>query len=165
MIACRRATGNDVTLFKQVRLKALRDSPDAYGSTYESASQRDERSWKEQLWATTDGNDRNTQFAFEDGRCVGIAALYRERSKPSGDIVMMWVDPEYRGSSAASLLVDELLSWAKESGFAAVSLNVTDSNARAIKFYENQGFHDTGEKVEVDFGRNLRGIRMTRKLA
>lgn len=145
-------------------MKALKDSPDAYGSTYESAVQRDRQSWQDQLWSTTAGVDRNTQFAFDDGECIGIAALYREPSAPSGDIIMMWVAPEYRGSSAASSLVSNLISWAKDSGFSAVSLNVTDTNGRAIKFYENQGFHDTGEKAEVDASRNLSGIRMTQKL-
>lgn len=164
MIACRRATKDDVTLFKEVRLKALKDSPDAFGSTYESALQRDQRSWEEQLWSTTTGGNRNTQFAFEEDQCIGIAALYREPSAPSGDIIMMWVDPGHRGSSAASLLVHNLLSWSRESGFSAVSLDVTESNARAIKFYEKQGFHDTGEKVEIDFNRNLSGIRMIQKL-
>lgn len=164
MITCRRATRNDVSLFKEVRLKALKDCPDAYGSTYESAIKRDQLSWEEQLWSTLSGGDRNTQFAFEGDRCIGIAALYREPTAPSGDIIMMWVDPEYRGSGAAAELVGNLISWAKESGFTAVSLDVTDSNARAIQFYENQGFHDTGEKVEVDYARNLSGIRVTRSL-
>ena len=164
MIACRRATNNDVALFREVRLRALRDSPDAYGSTYEAAMRRDLRSWEEQLFSTASGGDRNTQFAFKGDDCIGIAALYREPSGPSGDIIMMWVDPIYRGSSAASLLVESLLSWAKDSGFTSVSLNVTDTNARAIKFYENEGFHDTGEKVEVDLSRSLNGIRMAQTL-
>lgn len=163
MITCRRATKDDVALFREVRLKALKESPDAYGSTYESALQRDQRSWEEQLWSTTSGGDRNTQFAFADDQCIGIAALYREPSALSGDIIMMWVDPGHRGSGAASSLVHNLLRWAKDSGFTAVSLEVTDSNARAIKFYENQGFRDTGEKVEIGFNRNLTGIRMTQK--
>ena len=164
MITCRRATKSDVALFREVRLKALQESPEAFGSTYESAVQRDQGSWEEQLWTTTDGGDRNTQFAFEDDQCVGLAALYREPDAHSGDVLMMWVDSKFRGTTAATSLVDNLLSWAKESGISTVSLVVTDTNARAIKFYENQGFHDTGEKVEVDSGRNLIGIRMTQEL-
>ncbi|MEM8954227.1 MAG: GNAT family N-acetyltransferase [Verrucomicrobiota bacterium] len=164
MIACRRATRNDVTLFKEVRLRALKESPDAYGSTYESAMQRDQRSWEDQLWSTTSGGDRNTQFAFKAEQCIGIAALYREPSASSGDIIMMWVDPRHRGSFAAFSLVEGLLSWARDSGFVAVSLNVTDTNARAIRFYKNQGFRDTGEKVAIDVRRNLSGIRMTLEL-
>lgn len=164
MIVCRRATKNDVALFREVRLKALQDSPDAFGSTYESAVQRDQQSWEDQLSSTASGVDRNTQFAFDDDHCIGIAALYREPSASSGDIIMMWIDPAYRGTSAASSLVNNLLNWARESGFADVSLDVTDSNARAIQFYKNQGFHDTGAKADIDRDRNLTGIRMTQKL-
>ncbi|MEM1294443.1 MAG: GNAT family N-acetyltransferase [Verrucomicrobiota bacterium] len=117
------------------------------------------------MWSTTNGDDRNTQFAFKDYQCIGIAALYREPSARSGDILMMWVDPRCRGSVAASLLVKNLLSWAKGSGFSAVCLDVTDTNAGAIRFYEKQGFRDTGETVEIDYHRNLRGVRMTLKLS
>ncbi|MDF1657875.1 MAG: GNAT family N-acetyltransferase [Verrucomicrobiales bacterium] len=145
-------------------MKALKDSPDAFCSTYESALQRDLHSWEEQLWSTTAGGDRNTQFAFEGDFCIGVAALYREPVTSSGDIIMMWVDPQYRGSNAASSLVSNLLGWAKDSGFDEVFLEVTDSNARAIKFYENMGFYDTGERVEIDSERNLTGIRMAQTL-
>jgi len=164
MIDCRRATKNDVELFKEVRLKALKDSPDAFGSTYESALQRDHGSWRDQLFLTTTGGDRNTQFAFSGEQCVGIAALYRETSLLEGELIMMWVDPEYRGTDAASLLVNDLLSWAKDSGLDTVYLEVTDSNARAIKFYTNLGFCDSGETVEIDSDRNLHGIRMIQRL-
>ena len=77
---------------------------------------------------------------------------------------MMWVDPDYRGSAAASTLVEELIRWADGSGFRSIALNVTDTNSRAIKFYENQDFVSTGEVVDVDVNRNLRGIRMKIKL-
>ena len=164
MITCRRATKNDVALFREIRLRALKDSPDAYGSTYDAAVERDMYSWEQQLLTTTAGDERNTQFVFKDDDCIGIAALYREPSALSGDIIMMWVDPMYRGSCAASSLVENLIDWAKGSGFFTVSLNVTDTNTRAIKFYENKGFLDTGEKVEVDSTRGLRGIRMSQKL-
>ena len=153
-----------MALFREVRLQALRESPDAFGSTYESAVQRDPQSWEEQLGSTTSGVDRNTQLAFAEEQCIGLAALYREPAAPSGDLIMMWVDPRYRGTRAASLLVAQLLAWAKESGFSSVSLDVTDSNTRAIRFYENQGFHETGEKVEIDAARDLSGVRMTQEL-
>ena len=73
---------------------------------------------------------------------------------------MMWVDPRYRGSIVASTLVADLISWANKSGLESVALVVTDINSRAITFYENQGFASTGETVDVDVNRNLRGIRM-----
>ena len=77
---------------------------------------------------------------------------------------MMWVAPGYRGTGAASALVENLLHWARDSGIASVSLDVTNFNKRAIQFYRTMGFNDTGEKVEIDSDRNLSGIRMTKKL-
>jgi len=160
MITCRRATRDDVELFREVRLQALQDSPDAFGSTHESASARDLASWEEQLFSTVSGDLRNTQFVFSGDECVGLAALYRERDVPSGELLMMWVAPHYRGSTAASTLVDALIRWADGCGLRSVALVVTDSNLRAIKFYDSQGFIPTGEMVDVDVNRNLRGIRM-----
>jgi len=164
MITCRRATNDDVALFKQVRLKALRESPDAYGSTYDAALMREQSSWEEQLFSTTSGAHRNTQLAFDGDDCIGIAALYREPLALSGDIIMMWVDPAHRGSRVASSLVANLICWARECGFDSIALNVTDTNSRAIRFYENQGFCATGETVDVDAKRGLRGIRMNQHL-
>lgn len=77
---------------------------------------------------------------------------------------MMWVAPQHRGSRAASFLVGNLLSWAKNSGIDVVSLDVTDSNERAIRFYENQGFRDTGDRIDIDIERSLTGVRMTQTL-
>jgi len=160
MITSRRATDEDVGLFKEIRLKSLCDSPDAYCSTFEGAIARDDASWREQLTSTTSGALRNTQFAFDSNTCVGIAALYRENDARSGELVMMWVEPDYRGSNAATLLVQSLLDWAKTVGIESVELGVTDGNSRAIQFYENCGFQPTGEAIDIDRERGLRGIKM-----
>lgn len=161
MITVRRAELNDVERFQEIRLKALRESPDAFGSTYAATLKRDDASWRLQLESTTTGDLRNMQFAFDGDACIGIAALYREGNALSGDIIQMWVDPTYRGSQAAATLVRSLLEWAKTAGFHAVNLNVTDTNRRAIQFYRNCGFELTGEVVEIDLARNLQGVRMT----
>jgi ribosomal protein S18 acetylase RimI-like enzyme len=160
MITCRRARPEDLALFKKVRLRALKDSPEAFASTYEGAMQRDEASWAAQLNSTIAGSLRNTQFAFEGESCVGMAAVYREQGAPGGDLIMMWVATECRGTSAASLLVRALLKWARELGFDTVSLKVTGSNVRATKFYEREGFSSTDEEVEIDAERGLFGVRM-----
>ena len=111
MIICRRAELDDVELFKDIRLRALKDSPDAFGSTYEGAQERSDSSWREQLISTVSGTLRNTQFAFDGQSCIGIAALYREEGVDRGGLIMMWVAPDFRGTEAATLLVTNLLSW------------------------------------------------------
>ena len=165
MLLCRRATAADVDLFREIRLQALQDSPEAFGSTYESAIERSQDSWREQLVSTVDGGLRNTQFVFDGDSCVGLGALYREDGSVSGDLIMMWISPEVRSSGAGSMIVDNLLLWAGNNGFKSVSLVVTDSNTRGIKFYENCGFRNTGEIVDVDLSRGLKGIRMLQELS
>ena len=164
MITCRRATPDDLSLFREIRVQALQESPEAFGSTYASALARDTASWQEQLDATVSGDTRDTQFAFDGSNCAGIAALYREPDAPHGDLLMMWVPPAYRGTEAAPTLINALIAWAKEIGLSSVYLNVTDANHRAIRFYERCGFIATGETVDVDSERHLRGIRMLHPL-
>ncbi|BDS07448.1 N-acetyltransferase [Oceaniferula spumae] len=164
MITCRRAEQDDAALFREVRLRALKDSPEAFGSTYENALERDIDSWREQIQSTVSSVNRNTQFAFDGELCVGIAALYREEGADTGDIIMMWVSPEARGSGAAPLLISNLMDWASAVGMSEVLLNVTDSNERAIQFYLNYGFVSTGDIVDCDASRCLKAIRMSKKV-
>lgn len=150
MIICRRASLEDAVLFRQIRLNALKDSPEAFGSTYALEIGRTMESWQEQLELAITGKLRNIQFAFYDDNPIGIAALYREKEVMSGDVIMMWVDEKFRGSEVASLLVSSLIGWARELSFQSVHLSVTRSNKCAIRFYEKCGFELTGEEVAAD---------------
>ena len=145
-------------------MRALKDSPEAFGSTYEKALERDNDSWREQIQSSVTSINRNTQFAFDGDRCIGIAALYREEKSYTGDILMMWVEPEARGTDVASLLVSNLLTWAGVVGMNEVLLNVTNTNKRAIKFYLKCGFVSTGEVVDCDVIRSLKAIRMSKMI-
>jgi len=164
MIYSRRAIPEDVDLFRSIRLQALKESPDSFGSTYADAIKREVQLWKEQLLSSVDGVLRNKQFAFSDKVCIGIGALYRQKEAVSGDIIMMWISPKFRGSEAGTLIVDNLLTWAVEIGLTDVQLTVTDTNKRAMAFYEKFGFCPTGDIEDVDKDRGLRGIRMKKRL-
>jgi len=64
-------------LYKLMRLASLRESPFAFGSTYESAQLRTPESWAEQADSTAQGSDRSTFIALCGDVPIGIAALYR----------------------------------------------------------------------------------------
>jgi len=59
------------------------------------------------------------------------------------------VAPEHWGSDAAKLLVDE----AKRCSPERVTLLVNKDNARAIRFYERNGFVHAGDDVNPTSGR------------
>lgn len=106
MISLRRIQIDEGELFKWMRLTALRQSPFAFASTYKAALPRSPESWSEQANSTAQGSDRCTFIAFSDDSPIGIAALYRTEENDVGELLQMWVSPEYRGKRVARNLMD-----------------------------------------------------------
>ena len=141
MIVVRRIKVGEADLFRKIRLTALRESPSAFGSTYESAVQRSPRSWQEQADSTAQGSDRATFIAFSGDSPVGIGALYRnEGGTDVGEMLQVWVAPEYRGQGVANQVMEAALTWASENGFRTVIATVANGNTRALRFYLKHGF-------------------------
>ena len=67
----------------------------------------------------------------------------------SGYLDQLVVSPDHWGSELANALVDE----AKRLSPAGVTLLVNKDNARAIRFYERNGFAHAGEDVNPTSGR------------
>jgi RimJ/RimL family protein N-acetyltransferase len=145
MISIRRIHLGEGQLFKELRLASLKESPSAFSSTYESALGRSRKSWNEQADSTAEGKDRCTFIAFSDGFPVGIAAIYRDnKKKQEGEILQVWVSPDFRGSRVAGELVETILQWSEENGFQRVLAKVTPGNDRALRFYKKCGFDFAG---------------------
>ena len=141
MITVRRIRIGEGELFRQMRLTSLRESPSAFGSTYESALQRSPESWSEQADSTAHGSDRSTFIAFSGDSPIGIAALYRNgEGTDVGELLQVWVSPEYRSQGAAIDLMDAVFQWAGENDLRTVVATVAKGNARALRFYRKYGF-------------------------
>ncbi|MGY3237779.1 putative acetyltransferase [Bradyrhizobium sp. USDA 4448] len=80
----------------------------------------------------------------QDGALTGFVTIDGE-----GYLDQLVVDPNHWGSDAAHLLVDE----AKRLSSSGVTLLVNKDNARAIRFYERNGFAHAGEDVNPTSGR------------
>ncbi len=151
MVSIRRIRLGEASLFKQIRLEALLDSPSAFGSTYESARQRSAESWQRQADSTAQGSDRATFLAFADDdpdRPIGIMALYRNedgtgvRSK-SGELLQVWVSPQYKGHGVAAAILEAVCVWAGRNDFDTIVAGVASGNTRALSFYKKHGFRQT----------------------
>jgi RimJ/RimL family protein N-acetyltransferase len=124
-----------------MRLKSLQEAPYAFSSTYDSAIRRSAESWREQAESTAQGNDRAAFIAFSEDAPIGIAALYRlEGQAEVGEVLQVWVAPEFRGTKVAWDLMDVVFKWAGENNFRRVIAGVTKVNVRALKFYSKYGF-------------------------
>ncbi len=160
-VVIRRFRREDVALFRDVRLRALEESPDAFGSTLarEQAMSREE--WIEIALRNLDPNV--LVLAVHEGRAVGIAGGYAIPDRPGSSALWgMWVDPSHRGGDTAQLLVDAVIEWASENGKAVLELWVVVTNRRAIRFYERCGFSDTGDRQLMPRDATLSEQRMQR---
>lgn len=136
----RRLKPGEAALYRALRLEALRESPQAFSTTYASALERNEDSWIQQADGSATGPDRAT-FVVIAERPVGLAAIYRNTNDLSaGELIQMWIAPQYRGGPFASELLEALLGWAARQGFGTIRAEVTPGNQRALRFYQKCGF-------------------------
>jgi len=87
-----------------------------------------------------------------DGGLAGFVTVDRE-----GYLDQLVVAPEHWGNGVADLLIEE----AKRISPRGVTLLVNKDNARAIRFYERNGFVHAGEDVNPTSGRPV--LRMSWK--
>jgi len=128
---------------RAVRLRALRDAPDAFGTTLAEDEARPAPEWRLRL----EDPDGATFVAAEGGRDVGLVVgqAYDGEDGAAG-LFAMWVAPEARGRGLGGALVDAVVAWARAGGYRRVLLDVADANAAAIRLYEGRGFVPTGVK-------------------
>lgn len=132
-------------LYRELRLMSLKDAPEAFSTTYESAAQRSPESWAAQADASAEGTARFTFLAFVDDKPAGLAALYRDAGEADqGEIIQVWIAPAFRSGGLAGNLIDFAFRCAKSNGFFKIRAEVMVSNKRALRFYEKQGFKIDG---------------------
>jgi SAM-dependent methyltransferase/GNAT superfamily N-acetyltransferase len=148
--SARRLDANEWPTFAELRLAALRESPDAFGSTYEREADNDEPAWRGWLTGGADWEGVVNSFVVEDEHGpFGIAtcAVFDEAPKV-GHLFSMWVAPDRRRSGAGSLLVRAVVDRARELGAEELILRVTLGNEAAIGFYRSCGFVGTADPPE-----------------
>jgi ribosomal protein S18 acetylase RimI-like enzyme len=145
MIVIKRVTAEDAFVYKDVRLRALNDTPTAFSSTYAKEVQFPDEEWRNRA-ARCNGDDRIGFLAFEDDRASGMVFCFIEQPEArEGTVVSMWVDPAVRRMGAGKMLIESVAGWARERGIRELKLMVTSVNLGAIAFYERNGFRKTGK--------------------
>lgn len=145
MIAVKRITPQTALVFRDVRLRALQESPTAFSSTYAKESQLSNHEWMRRAvrWS---GDGRDSIFIASDGEVAcGIVGSFVEEGTPGiAQVISMWVDPAYRREGVGNALIDAVLNWNRSCCVREIKLMVTSINHGAIAFYERIGFRMTG---------------------
>jgi len=157
---------DDWAIFRELRLRSLLDSPEAFGSTYGDESSWTERAWRD--WAAGRWRD-GTAVVFaghgDDGPAVGTAtgAEY-EAEGGVAHVYAMWVAPDARGAGVGRALLDAVAGWARDRGCDRLVLSVTESNETARCFYEECGFVDTGKREVLREGSEMHTLILSKPL-
>ncbi len=136
----RRLAPDDWERFRRIRLAALLDAPDAFGSTIDEALARREAGWRSQLETLA------TFVAIMDDVDVGMVRGGPDDADPATAFLLsMWVAPSFRGCGVGDRLVRVVIDWARSTGFSRLVLDVADHNLPAVALYARAGFDPTGE--------------------
>lgn len=138
--------------WRDLRLRALYETPDAFGSRYEDQVGRPLSSWQERTAALAAG-DNQIMFVAEtgDGRLAGCAGAHIE---PDGvpEVISMWIEPESRRQGLARILLNALVDWGRRRGARRLTLSVVRGNHSATQLYLSCGFRPTHVSVTNEHG-------------
>ncbi len=140
---------------REIRLEALAESPEAFGSTEARERGFDAAEWRRRAARPA------TFVACRGGADVGMAGVYEVDG--TWYVMGMWVAPGARGTGVLEALVDACESQAQRAGAATVALWVMEDNPRARRGYARLGYRTTGTSDECRDGRDE--LLMVRTLA
>lgn len=147
----RRLTPADADAYRALRLRALRDHPEAFTSSWEEDCAKPPAdsaarlaSPQQRHWGAFDG-------ATLQG-IVGLELLPRAKERHKGHVVGMYVAPECAGKGVGKALLAAVLAAAEDLGLSDLVLTLSEGNAAALRLYQAAGF--------VAFGTEPRAIRV-----
>jgi RimJ/RimL family protein N-acetyltransferase len=162
-VEIRRIRADEWRELRELRLRALLDTPDAFGATYEQESIDPEQEWIDWVADGAEGGRAFWAVAVDEvnGELGGMAFGSRHRDVPDGiGLFAMWVDPGLRGHGLGRRLVGSVVDWARTTERPRVVLSVNRTNATAIHLYEACGFAPTGTTHPIREGSPIVAISM-----
>lgn len=132
--------------YKNIRLRALKEEPQAYQTTYEEAFNEPEKAWGERLVASKLGENQWYAFARLDGKLIGMAGAF-SKGNEIATIVSVFVAREARGKWISKKLLTYLISKIqKNDRITRLKLEVNPTQVPALKLYQRLGFKKTGSQ-------------------
>ena len=129
MATLRRLGPEDWQDFRAIRLAALADSPDAFGSTLAREQAFGEDDWRRRLVGPV--------YVVDDPAPVAVGGTFVHDGMLS--VYGMWTEPAHRGHGHSRRILDALIPAETD---VVLDVNITNDGARAA--YERYGFVGTG---------------------
>ena len=153
---------DDWRVLRDIRLTALGEVPDVFGSSYAREAPFTEADWRGRL-------SRGCTFLAYIPEVNAAEPIGLVSGLPVGDpevveLLSMWVRPAARGRGAGEALVAAVLKWAADHGAASVHLWVTVPNEFAQHLYKRCGFMPTGECQPLPSNPAIEEFAMSRSI-
>lgn len=160
--AIRRFRQDEWRSYRALRLAALADSPDAFGSTLAI-----ERNCTDEEWSRRLAADPGVNFpivARIGAEAVGLAWGRIEPASPdTAHLYQLWVAHAHRQRAIGRMLLDTVIDWARASNLRKVVLSATCGDTPALRLYSRAGFVAIGDPASVRPGSTL--LAQTMELA
>ncbi|MDN4594116.1 GNAT family N-acetyltransferase [Polycladomyces subterraneus] len=131
----------DAAAFQYLRLRALKEQPDAFAATYEETATQSFEHVAKRLSPTPEAFMIGV---FQDGQLVGNVGFKREKGKKLRHKAVIWgmyVTPEVRRQGVGKALLNEMIGRAREmEGLEQLILTVNAENESARQLYRSMGF-------------------------
>lgn len=134
----------DVELFWPLRLQALQNEPQSFGSDYDEARTMPLSDVKKRL----DCSENSFVLGAFCPDLVGVAGFFRKqgvKSRHKGTIWGVYVDPSYRGRGISRELMKTAIDRARQiPDLESLILTVVTTNQAALNLYQSLGFTEYG---------------------
>ncbi len=148
-LVIRKFASGEWPLYREVRLRSLADSPDAFCAKYAIEEAHEPALWMARIFAAAASTLDRPLIAEIDGAAAGLlwAKIYPDQLSIV-NIFQVWVAPECRGRGVAAALLADAIAWAREQHAQAVKLSLTCGDTAAARLYARVGFVNDGPPTQ-----------------
>ena len=136
---------NNWRQWREIRLEALKKSPDSFVSSFEEEDKTPDNMWAEQL-------ENSIKFGYfindEIVGCLGLLIEKAAKISHTGSLFGIYVKDGVRGSGVGFDLVNFVKNYAKENHIKHLYLGCNAENRGAVKLYKKCGFKIYGTRPD-----------------
>jgi GNAT superfamily N-acetyltransferase len=152
----RTLTSHEWGIYKNLRLRALADSPDAFGGTLAQEIDRSDTEWSNRLSSGAESRWDLPLVAELGKEPIGLAwGRIESCDLDVAHLYQMWVAPDHRAMGAGQMLLKAVIAWARATNASYLALVVTCGNGPAMRLYARAGFQPVGEPEPLRPGSEL----------